>query len=409
MTGDKITRLNISGFKSIDDLSIPLDGLTVLIGENGSGKSTILDALLILASAASRLAHVPDAIETRFGRFEKVLRQGSSTLRFEIVVKGAGPALKYGFAVHSAGAHAVISDEWLYQGDIAATREEDLILSRAGEQSRFRTADGSWATFSIGAQALSAPYIGIGGSAGLQRVTSALEGIDVQPPFDVRPIWQQKELRVTDGPRWPAPVEPAPRLERFGTNLASVYQQLRNAGGETWERTLSAARLGLGDGLRDIRMNPTGRGAIELELVFASFPGFPLAAESLSDGQLAYLAFIALCESPGPRTVLAIDEPELHLHPSLLARVVWMLEEVSNKCPVILATHSDRLLDALESPSQCVVLCELDEQRRTRLSRADGESLLRWVDAYGGLGRARSEGYERQIFSVAESIPKASV
>ena len=47
-----IRNIQISNFKSIASQSIPLGRFTVLIGENGAGKSNILEAL-VMASAAS--------------------------------------------------------------------------------------------------------------------------------------------------------------------------------------------------------------------------------------------------------------------------------------------------------------------------------------------------------------------
>ena len=41
----KLVRLDIENFRGIKALSVPLDDTTVLIGENNSGKSSILDAL----------------------------------------------------------------------------------------------------------------------------------------------------------------------------------------------------------------------------------------------------------------------------------------------------------------------------------------------------------------------------
>ncbi len=46
----KLVRLDIQNFRGIKKLSIPLDDTTVLVGENNSGKSSILDALSICLS-----------------------------------------------------------------------------------------------------------------------------------------------------------------------------------------------------------------------------------------------------------------------------------------------------------------------------------------------------------------------
>jgi len=43
----QLTQLDILNFRGIEQLSLPLDDLCVLIGENNTGKSTILDAIRI--------------------------------------------------------------------------------------------------------------------------------------------------------------------------------------------------------------------------------------------------------------------------------------------------------------------------------------------------------------------------
>jgi predicted ATPase len=146
---------------------------------------------------------------------------------------------------------------------------------------------------------------------------------------------------------------------------------------------------------------------LELTLLFGSSPDKPLPLESLSEGQVAYLSFIALAELNRGRSLLAFDEPENHLHPALLSRVVWMFEEIAEDCPVIVATQSDRLLDGLDKPEQSVVLCELDSQRATRLRRPNTERLAEWLINYRGLGTLRAEGYEQHVFDDERPLSEA--
>lgn len=42
---DRVTQLRVHGLRTIDRMSLDLKGLTVLIGENGTGKSSILEAM----------------------------------------------------------------------------------------------------------------------------------------------------------------------------------------------------------------------------------------------------------------------------------------------------------------------------------------------------------------------------
>src|SRR5438105_4333950 len=48
-----ISEIQIDNFKSVEDLRLPLGRTTVLIGENGSGKSNILEAIAFLGAAAA--------------------------------------------------------------------------------------------------------------------------------------------------------------------------------------------------------------------------------------------------------------------------------------------------------------------------------------------------------------------
>jgi predicted ATPase len=127
-----------------------------------------------------------------------------------------------------------------------------------------------------------------------------------------------------------------------------------------------------------------------------------IPAAALSDGTLAYLAFVALFRLEAPSTLIVIDEPESHLHPSLLVRVLDLCRSLAVDRPVVLATHSDRLLDALPDPATSVVLCELDDRLATRLLRPDPPALQRWLARYRGVGDLRATGLDRGIWADPE-------
>jgi predicted ATPase len=403
MNHDRITQLRIGGMRCIDTVTLDLRGLSVLIGDNGSGKSTVLEALELLRQAAKPVNYVSDILYRGHGGLQSLLRRGSKELVLGVRVEGGGPALEYHFAIAEVGAAAEIVEEAL-----AVCRDTDpvlVVIERDGRKARLlHETKPEMVEKQISSSTLALGIQGLDVHPEVNRLAKALDAIEIHAPFETRPIWQQEELETRYGPRKPTVVDASQALARYAVNLSNCYHQLRNLGDEVWTRVRERIRLGLGNDFRDFRLRSPNPGHLTLEIVYGSAPDKPVPIDSLSEGQISYLAFVALVELNSGRSVLALDEPELHLHPALLARMVGMLEEVAETCPVILATHSDRLLDALTDPAGSVVLCDLDEGRTTRLQRPNPVRLTQWLETYRGLGSVRAEGYEAHVFDGGPTI-----
>lgn len=399
MPQDKITQIRIASLRCIEQLTLDLGGITVLIGDNGSGKSTIIEAMELLRLAAKAGSFVNDIIQRKHGGLQNLLNFRATQLVLGATVEGAGPPLQYELIIARQGSSAIVSGETIVDAELRP------ILHRIGREVTWQerlTSDqgprevGDTERIDDSTLALSRPAMLA--SPSVRRVAAALEAIEVQVPFETRPSWQLNERPNFTYLRMAVAVENVKRLDRFGDNLANCFYTLHNGSRDVWDRVLGRVHLGLGAEISDIQFPASRRGAIEMVLVSSRFPDQVLPLDVLSEGQIAYLCFVAAAEFGVTRSLIAFDEPELHLNPALLMRVLRMVEDVAEHTPVLVSTHSDALLDALEDPAKSVVLCELDENGATQLRRPDPQSLADWLSRYRGVGDVRANGYEAHLF-----------
>jgi predicted ATPase len=89
-------------------------------------------------------------------------------------------------------------------------------------------------------------------------------------------------------------------------------------------------------------------GRVGLELVEAPFEQLPLPAKRLSDGTLRFLALAVILLQPAPPPLICLEEPELGMHPDMIRIVAGMIADASAKTQLIVTTHSEHLLTALQ-------------------------------------------------------------
>jgi predicted ATPase len=406
----RITRLDIEGFRVIDKLSLELRPMNVLIGENGSGKSTVLEALEILRKAATMTGEqfFNDLYGLHGGpRMFRGAGNGIRKLRLGITVKDSegGNDIRYELLLQTdSGGGIRVAEERLHLNDLNAGAEPvDVFfrsfiagfISYSGKKEELELSSSELMLTSMRGFDKKNPS--------LPKVREFLGGIRVYPANESNPSWARRPNEPISALRTSTIVRPALTVERGGTNLPNVFFALRNRGPASWEGTLLTLRLGLGDEVEDLILEPSPSGGeVSLSLVFRGVGKIP--AFALSDGQLAYLMFVAVTELEQSGLV-AFDEPDLHLHPALIYRVADLAEEMSRQRTVVMTTHSDRLLDALSDPADSVILFERAQGFRTAALRPNKEQLAHWLSRYSGLGSARAEGYGSVIVTESAERP----
>ena len=102
-------------------------------------------------------------------------------------------------------------------------------------------------------------------------------------------------------------------------------------------------------------------GRVGLELREAPFDR-PLPAKRLSDGTLRFLALAAILLHPAPSPLICIEEPELGMHPDMIRMVANMIADAATRTQLIITTHSEHLLTALQDDFDVLFAFDVGER-----------------------------------------------
>lgn len=359
-----LTHLAVEGYRSLQQLILPLASLTVVCGSNGTGKSNLYRALGLMAAAAR--GDLVAAL-AREGGLPALMWAGPDRQRqpARLRLGFAGETLSYAIELGyraDAEISAFVLDpeikrEWIWAGGAFHPRSllmlrSGSVVERCGEARQCLARDVSPAEslFTAVSDPLEAPEVIL-----LRRMILSWRFYD-----NFRTDLDAPARRSLVATRTPA-------LAADGADLASAVQTI----------------LEIGDaaGLQAAVADAFPGCFVEVDCSLPSFrlrliqPGLlrPLDAAELSDGTLRYLLLIAALFSPRLPPLLVLNEPENSLHPDLLAPLARLISAVSCRTQVWVIAHAENLIDALQKNSNCRLLRLKREQGATQLP---GQSVL---------------------------------
>lgn len=347
--------LAVSGYRSLRDLVVPLDRLTVVTGPNGSGKSSFYRALRLLADTAqgrviAALAREGGLGSTLWAGPETVSRaMKAGRVPVQGTVRRERVGLKLGFAAEDYG----------YAIDLGLPVAAASLFDRDPEIK----AEAVWAGEVLSRRTQFAGRRGPGvevltESGKRDMVITSLAPFDsmmthAADPRSAPELLQLRErmrrwrfydhLRSDPGApvRLPQIGTRTPILASDGADLAAAVQTIAEIGDREGFATavddaFPGSRLGVSgdDGLFEVEMHQ---------------PGLlrPLRAAELSDGTLRYLMLVAALSSPRPPELLILNEPETSLHPDLLAPLARLILAAAGRSQMIVVSHAPPLVSAL--------------------------------------------------------------
>ena len=366
----EVKRIEIEWFRRLTHVDIEMRPMMAMIGANGVGKTSFMDALTLLSSSAK--GSMNDHLNEMGGVSDVITRGRSSdvVLRTNMEVPNYKP-IEYGLAVAPQGQGYSISREMLTQAREGFPAPFKHIESRSGSISYFdpdnnRLVSPNWEYDP------------------LESMLSQLPKMFPQPDKLRRTLSAVTQYHVLDvGPRAPVKLpqqlRPASLPGENAEDLAPFLYNLRETNSERYEAIEDALKAAF-PGFEFLGFPVIAAGMISMTWKEKSFSN-PLYMHQLSEGTLRFLWLVSLLQSPDLTTITMVDEPEVSLHPEMLAILVELMREASSRTQIIVATHSDRLIRFLE-PGEVVVM-DVDEDGGASMRWADSLDLEEWLDEYG--------------------------
>lgn len=359
-----IERISFQNFKALRDVTVPLAPLTLIVGPNASGKTSILEGMHHLSQLAEAPPGAAFCLKLAAQRHRST--ESQKTIRITLVGTWGESAGEFAFQLQSAvnGKVPVCDSRALWEGlSVDLNTGPNIHTHRLA----YVYADQPLLTV-------------LRGAAFLHLEPGKLS----QPSFSE---------------------DPAVRTESDGSNLAASIAEMKLQDEERYAELIGRLRQIVPSvkairfpttPVEEYRFDPVTINNETLfkrvnvrskayQAVFDTVSGNEVVASYASEGTLLTLGLLSVIYGPSQPRLLLIDELERGLHPKALGILVAQIRELQKQFPdlqVVATTHSPYLVDHFEADE--VILTALKEDGSVVAARlSDHPDFAKWKDEMG--------------------------
>ena len=334
-----IKRIYIDNYKSLVNFELRLHGLTLLLGPNGVGKTSVLDVMFAVRQLLAGVAKISDKDIFATPTLTRWQTRNMQVFEFDVILDGDEFRYRLEVEHDQPGRRAHISMETL------GLDGRPLFRFAHGEVRLYRDDHSEGPAF--GADWSESALARVAPREDNTRLTKFLEFMRKVIVCGLYPASFETESSTEDAV-----------LQRDARNFAAWYRHLLLERQELVPDFTKAVERVIA-GFRGIRMERVGLDTRALIVMFDHFgKRYELRLGETSDGQRALIALYSLIRlAAGQGYTLFLDEPDNYI---ALAEIQPWLIELADTCgdqvpQAVLCSHHPELIDYLGSDSGIVL------------------------------------------------------
>lgn len=340
-----IQEIEISGYRSIDDLKLELGGVTVLVGPNGCGKSNIYQSINLIAAAATgqfarRIAE-EGGMQSILWAGDRGKREQPRT-RLAVVFEQLRYAIEFGIMPASERMEGFQGEPELSIFKLDPDIKEELIELKTGGRrvNLLKRKRSMVLAKDIDGQELAYPDSLSESESVLSELREPQkfpELANLRSQFLKWRFYHDFRTDLQSPIREPQLATMTPILGHDGRDLAATIATIRAVGDKV--KLDNSLEKAFPDSNVIVEEED---GSVHLRM---SFPGISreLDARELSDGILQYLCLLAALLTPRPAPFMVLNEPETSIHFDLLKPMADLINAAAENSQILLTTHSKEL------------------------------------------------------------------